>query len=904
MVHFGRILYVAVPAIALAQSVPAPTPSPEVVSDEAVLLSPFEVTTDRDEGYFSPDTLSGGRTNTALKDTPAAISIMNQQFIQDIAATDIYQAEIWNVNAQPTYDPGNATTGSNNRGPNFSFFSRNYFLWYVKSDSFNTERFEFARGPNGVLFGDGNIGGLATTMTKQAYIGKEGLRMSLRFDSYGGYRSSADVHIPVGKRLALRVNLLNDRSTMWQDNSRQYRDGVHLAGTVKITDKTQFRFEGELGDINRQIYVPNYLENASYWNGSARYDGVTAPNTTGTGVARMSTSTYFVNIPGTPEAGYANWSTFYRTTGANLAMQDRVTNNLTDLPRLPRRKLNVMPSDARYLLKYATSTYYLEHRFSDDLFAQLAFNSTRSPYEPNISETAPSAYYLDVNTVLPNGLVNPNYGKPYSDVTLNKTFQMNTVSELRALIAYRFSTKWWKANINAIGGTRFDKFDFDQRRLVRTNGTNPNLAAAENEYHYRVYWDDLTNFGETPNIPGMTFDYRYTNIIHQRKFIDYTQLATVNKFFDDRVTLFLGGRFDQIYQSQQNQVALSATGSPILGATIIPAGSKVAAAVPGAKSKVEKDSTNFNYGAVYNPLSWLGVYYNFSETFGTPDSGNNLIDGTPPGVSHSKSHEYGLKFTPWRGKVYAEVRYYDSIQENLLTTTGAATQINAIWTALGRTDLTGLAYRDTQSLELKGYEFELVGNPTKNIRLMANYSLPRQHKNVDALPGLRGYYAQHLAQWQAAAVTDTTVQTNLTTIETLLRNNASFATTSGFTKYRANFYGTYSFLEGSLKGLSVGGGTNIVGPAKVGSGSTAYDYLYADSYYLLTLNASYSMKIRKARVQFQINVNNLLDEDDTVTTAFASYRQDGQATNPLMYVPSRFRYHNPRQLILSASVSF
>lgn len=903
-------------AFAIKRSPPtqAPAPAPKATTaDEAkpevFELSPLEVRTDRDVGYYAPDTLSGGRTNTALKDTPASLTILNRQFLDDIAATDIYQAEIWTVNAFPTYNPGNATTGSQNRGPNFSFFSRNYFLWYVKSDGYNTERFEFGRGPNGVLFGDGNIGGLASTMTKQAYLHKKGVSLSARVDSYGGYRATADISVPAGDRFALRLNLLHDRGTMWQDHSDQSRDGAHLAGTVKLTGRLQLRFEGEVGDINRQIYSTVYAENSSYWDRTTTYNGgPIAPSTVNTGITRMSaTSPYFVDIPGTPSQGYANWATFYRSTGSTFAMRDYTRSDLpVAVPLLPRRELNLMPPDARYLIDYATSTFYLENRFSDDFFAQVAFNSTRSPYEVRLSESQLNQYYLDVNTVSPNGQPNPNFGKPYGENTLNKTFQMNTVTEYRALLAYRFETRWWKGNINAIAGDRFDKFDFSQRRLVQTNGTNINVTAAENEYHFRQYWDAPVNFGQTPTVAGRTFDYaRYTNLITQRKFIDYGQIATVNKFFNDRLTVFLGGRIDKVYQTQRARISDNpVNGQPVLGATIIPAGAKNAVAVAGAKAVTDKNATNKNYGAVYNVLPWLGVYYNFSQTFSTPDAGNNLIDGGAPGISHSESSEYGLKLNLWNGKVYADARYYDSKQTDALTTTGAAGQINAIWTQLGRTDLNTLAYRDTQSLALKGYEFELVANPTRNLRLIANYSQPQEHKNVDALPGLRGYYAAHVAEWKAAAPTNPTIQTNLTAIETLLQNNTTLATVNNFTKYRANLYATYSVYQGNLKGLAFGGGTNFVGPAKVGSGLTAFDYLYAKSYHLLTAHVSYTTMLWKKQVRWQLNVNNLLDERDPVATSFGNYRVGGLATNPNNFAPNAFRFNDPRQAILSATVSF
>ncbi len=838
------------------------------------------------------------------------MTVINRQFLDDIAAKDVYQAEIWSVNAFPTYNPGNATTGSQNRGPNFSFFSRNYFLWYVKSDGYNTERFEFGRGPNGVLFGDGNIGGLATTMTKQAKFGEKFVTLSGRVDSYGGYRATADVNLPVGEKFALRLNLLGDRGTMWQDNSNQNRDGAHLAATYKISDQTSIRFEGELGNIDRQIYMVNYAENASYWDRSTFYNGVTALSTAtgGPGVARVSTSAqYFVNIPGTPGAGYGNWATFYRSTGSTFAMRDYARTDIpVALPVLPRRELNLMPQDARYLLRYATSTAYLEHRFTDNLFAQVAFNSTRTPYEPRISESGLNQYYIDINTVMPNGAPNPNVGKPYAENTLNKTFQMNTVTEGRAFVAYRFDTKWWKGNVNLLVGERFDKFDFSQRRLVQTNGASANVTNVGNEYHFREYWDNPVNFGELPNVPGATFDYaRYTNLIHQRKFIDYGQLATVNKFFNNRLTVFLGGRRDHVFQTQRARIADDAvTGQPILGATIIPPGGKNAVATAGAKAVTDKNVIGKNGGAVFYVFPWLGVYHNFSQTFATPDAGNNLIDGRAPGISFSGSHETGIKLNLWGEKVYADVRYYNSKQTDALTTTGQAGQINAIWTQLGRTDLNTLAYRDTLSLALNGYEFELVANPTRNLRLMANYSKPTDQRNVDALPGLRGYYAEHAAEWKAAAATNPTIQTNLASIEALLASNATLATVNNFTKYRANLYATYSFYGGSFKGLAAGAGVNLVGPAKVGTGATPFTYLYARSYYLVSGHVAYTLNLKKSQVRFQLNIANALDQRKPIATSFGNYKVQGVTANPDNFAPNAFRFNDPRQLIFSTTVKF
>ena len=889
-----------------AQSVPE---APAQKEPDSIQLSPFEVRSDRDTGYYSRETLQAGRTATELKDTPVALTVLNKQFLDDIAATSLLDAEIWSVNTSPTYNPGLSPTGSNHRGPNFSFFSRNYFLWYVNSDSFSAERFEFGRGPNGVLFGDGNIGGLATTMTKQAYIGRpQSTAITARMDSWGGYRATADISIPAGDRFALRLNLLRDRGTMGQEHSDQDRDGVHLAGTVKLLKNTTFRFEGEAGKVERQRYNTVYAENASYWNGTTFYNGVTPLSTaTGSGIARVNTgSTYFVDISGLP---YMNWATSYRSTGTGFAMRDYIRTDIPNggaLPRLDQRDFNNLPIDSRYELKYKTATVYLEHQFSDDLFAQIAYNYTQTPYESYGDDQSLNQYYIDVNAVLPNGAPNPNFGKPYAENYSQKTHQENTVSEVRGFVAYRFDTGWWKSNINALAGSRFDKFDYWQARLAQTNGTNPNVTNIANEYHVRSYWDDPALYGDEPNIPGKTFDYaHFTNLILQRKFIDYAQLVSVNKFFDDRLTAILGGRIDHVYQTQRSRISDDpTTGAPVLGATYIPEGETKARTVPGGKAVIDRNASNVNAGLVYYVVPWIGLYGNYSETFATPDAGNNLIDGSLPPISHSESKEYGIKFDLLGDKIYADIRYYDSKQKDMISTTSAANQINAIWTQLGRNDLNGLAYRDTQSLILNGFEFEVTANPTKNLRIIANYAIPRDQRNIDALPGLRAYYAAHVDEWKAAAASNTTIQTNLDTIESTLQNNASFALVNGFTKYRANIYGTYTFDTGPMRGLAVGLGGNFVGPSKIGTRASSFDYFWSDSYFLLSGHVSYEAKIFKHDVKLQLNVRNILDQDDPVNTSVGAYHEKGISSNPVVYIPNAYRYNDPREYILTVSTTF
>jgi outer membrane receptor protein involved in Fe transport len=903
----GFASLLAVLCASQAQSQSTTTTSAAINDEEMVNLAPFEVRTDRDVGYYAADTLAGGRTNSSLKDTAAAITVMNRQFIDDIAATDIYQAEIWNVNAFPTYNAQFGTTGNQSRGANFSFFSRNYFLWYTSSDTFSTERFDFSRGPNGVLFGDGNIGGLATTMTKQAKLSKNFSSVKARGDSWGGLRAEADINVSYKDRAALRVALLESRGTMWQDHSDQNRRGAYIAGTIKLFPKTDLRFDGEVGKIENQPYYAFYTDRTSYWDKTTSYNGIGTLNTTvgGPGVSRVSTSgTYLVDIPDS-SISIQNWNTFYRSEGAQIAMRPDSRGDLpVQIPRLSRREQNLAPRNARYELEYATSTIYLEHRFTDGLYAQVAYNATRTPWIASPTDQGLSSIYIDVNTVLPNGQPNPNYGKPYVESAVQTTKQMNTVSEARAFIAYQANTRWWKGNFNLLAGSRFDKFDYEQKRLTWVNNPAiPNVSSVSNEYHFRAYLDQPTpDINPNPSQGAYQFDYtKYQGLTHQRKFIDYYQLASVHKVWDDRITVYLGARSDHVFQSQQSLFGYDALGNPILGGIPTPAPGTQATARAGAYTKIDRTATSRNAGIIYYPIPWIGGYFNYSETFGTPDSGDNLIDGSLPPISKSSSKEYGIKLNLLKDKIYVDARYYDSQQENQVIGSTLGNNFNAIWTALGKPTIP--TYRDTQGYNMRGLEFELVANPTKSIRIMANFSRPLEQKNVDAYPDTKAYYAANAVEWNSSR-NIAAVNTQLTTIENFLRNNANLATSNGFTKYRANFYGTYTFNRGTLKGLAAGTGINYVGPSKIGVKASSFDYFYSQSYYLLSGHVAYNFKFRKRDLSVQLNVTNLLDEDEVVNTSSLVYRLNGVTANPANYVPGNFRFQDPRKIVVSATMKF
>jgi iron complex outermembrane receptor protein len=155
-------------ALTLAAALPAQTLPPTSNAtnstgqkDDPITLSPFEVSTDRDIGYAASTAMSGTRTNELLENLPNAISVLNQDFLQDIGANNFLDAVEFMpgaeniINDQGTRGaPQGARSGNqiSFRGVQTFRQLRDGFVWYVPQDMFNTERIEVSRGPAGVAY--------------------------------------------------------------------------------------------------------------------------------------------------------------------------------------------------------------------------------------------------------------------------------------------------------------------------------------------------------------------------------------------------------------------------------------------------------------------------------------------------------------------------------------------------------------------------------------------------------------------------------------------------------------------------------------------------------------------------------------------------------------------------------
>src|SRR4051812_39081281 len=189
-------------------------PAPSSTGEEAVKLDPFNVSAASDVGFVAANSLAGGRMATALKDTPVAYSVLTSEFLEAFNINDAGKAADFSVNTNQYYNDGLQGTSGNTtvtvriRGQTANSPTRNFFPYSIASDSYNTDRMDFARGANASLFGAGGSSGTLNTVSKQALTTKTIREIRAQLGSWERYRMTVDVNQPLTDKIALRTNLL------------------------------------------------------------------------------------------------------------------------------------------------------------------------------------------------------------------------------------------------------------------------------------------------------------------------------------------------------------------------------------------------------------------------------------------------------------------------------------------------------------------------------------------------------------------------------------------------------------------------------------------------------------------------------------------------------------------------
>jgi len=980
--------------------------STDAAKDETVTLTPFEVNTTKDVGYAAGNTLSGGRVDTPLAITPGSISIMTKEFMEDFNITDMNNAGQWMIG----FDAGTPVPNSNPASESVyqniirgapstdNFPTRNGTINFGNADSYNTERYEFQRGPDTAMFGDGGPGGRQGSSSKRANLNRTATSLSLQGDSWNGWRHTLDYN-KGWDRFGVRFNYLNQNAPGYQSGENKLKRALTLTTTAKLTKNTNMYLSYERSQDWNNLW--------SITNGDAQlaWDGVTVNNdnlttltsaqltAAGLDISRSSNgnaTNMFIYNYGTHDLedyGGNNYRT--RAAIANLRIPYLGNPYLLALPsRRPAirgidPKFSFAPKDNIADRDYDMWEAVIEQRVGN-LFLQGKF--TKNDFDNNTiwSNTSPNNYLIDVNRLTPNGNLNPKYLQPFTDVEQNNLYSQDAIQEYSGLATYRFfKPKWWdyKQQLSLNVSKRETNSENTTRAWRRIdNPANADPFANANKLFYRVYWADpradLAPIFTDPNQSLGVGKWVYLNGIPgavngtsggiTKRTLTHYGLTSQSAFFNEKLAITASYNRDKVGVDLLSPIATGLAGStgPAGGYTAILGYNGVAGAHFTRTQQVHSAAIGFvaypfqfkSEGILKTALSPIGFVFNFAENTQPPGVGTPapLLDGTQPPLTHSRTKDFGLRYSIPGGKAYLTVSTYHTDQIDNPSSFGSRGDIQNLWLALGYTDpalTTNFNYSDPNSRRLEGWEAELTANPTRNITLSMNYSHPLVYI-VRESEDRKLYVAAHRAEWEAglngvakgpnglqtgATGTTGTIQTALNNIDNSLNGLTTGTLQDGQERHRINFNARYRFSEGALKGLGLVGGVQYRGHIKSGSrdarlkfgipdttGSpaptvaqntaAAWDYLWTKGYWKnsLTAGANYTRRFGKYNWRFQLNVTNLLNTLDPIWgrsglgnaayfTASSNLLNAGNARTQFLY---SFTNPDPRKFTFTTTVSF
>jgi hypothetical protein len=474
-------------ASAAAPADPAP-PTPA----ETVQMTPFEVSSAGDRGYFGANTMSGTRINSKLEDLANSITVVTKEQMSDFALLDLN--DIFNHEAG-TEGTGNFTDFSFDRNfvshdntelnPGGANRIRGIGAANITFGSFETsgrtpidpvdiDAVEISRGPNSSLFGIGNAAGTVNTVRSSANLLRDRSTLATRVDSNEGYRASLDLNRVLKKdRLAIRGSAVFQHDGFALKPSGA--DSERYNGMVRFRPFKHTSISGSYAYYHFYGNRPNTTtprDGITQWRdaGSPTWDPVTATAKVN-GVSRAGLPTSLARVDRTytllylDQTGVQHWTfgqstTTNNPTGVN-GNRMLVSPSFDTVRAQPLIQNYFRPLTSKAIYDWSEINLSAPNRVDDrsrissvlvdqailtgprhQLAVQLGwFREDSDRNSRNIyagTSGIASALQIDVNERLLDGRTNPNFLRPYYNAAVPvSTFAPLLRDTYRGQLAYK-----------------------------------------------------------------------------------------------------------------------------------------------------------------------------------------------------------------------------------------------------------------------------------------------------------------------------------------------------------------------------------------------------------------------------------------------------------------------------------
>lgn len=712
-------VFLVLPALATLASAAEPAAPVPQGGEAPITLSPFTVTAGSEVGYVATSSLAGSRLSTPLKNIASQIDVMTPEFLSDIGAVNLTDALEFSSNTgganQQNAGPNSSSDDVRNEGRARGFdavtISSDFFATGLPSDFYNVERLTIANGPQSVLFGLGNAGGVLDVTTKKAQM-KNAYSLEFRADAEGSLRSVADVNqMLVKQRLAVRLVGLRGRENEFIDGG--YKDSNRLFGSATWQPRrtTTVRASAERASLKlsaatnfvSQNFVGPWVNAGRplYDNSRGNLDIVNASNPI---FSRNATIPRIVSYDPSGVLTVRSWNGAAVTKGPHqqAGVVDNRDRSLVDG--------SIFPTDADPRVASRLNDIdgwvlrgTIEHQLAENLFLEVGANyEKRREMAGGLFNPAEGINILgDPNRFLPGGTAaapqtaaNPNVGRLYIEALPNGTERQDITREGRLSLSYEFDfAKKMQGGTGRLGRHRLVGL-FSQREDRSLSQANRGMVVGNTSFtsgdalnntrtiRMRYYLDPARGntgagalqdsvfgpwtFSDAPT--GQTFETRLFNhpagssgvVTGNRAEVLTQMLAVQSDFWRERVNLFFGFRSDAV---EVYDVAASSNVRQDLAVAGDRQGLyrnlRTAHFAPTALSDTTGRSKS--YGAVVHPLPWLSVFFSQSQNYALPPGYRGPDDVPLPGT-YSDGRDYGIRAEFWSGKLSARLNFYEETQ--------------------------------------------------------------------------------------------------------------------------------------------------------------------------------------------------------------------------------------------------
>ncbi|HEY3756680.1 MAG TPA: TonB-dependent receptor plug domain-containing protein [Opitutaceae bacterium] len=625
---------------------PAAAPSTTTSSDQdqAIVLNPFTVSTERDEGYAATNEISGSRVNAPLKDVPVPIDVITSQFISDIGATDLRSALKYDSgimletqndleNSGGTYAGGPYGPGGVNnpqgltsnidavqlkvRGFVTTNVLRDGFLREASSDAANIDRVEVVYGPNALLYGTGNFGGVVDYLTKQPQNDRAE-SFSLSVGTYDFLRADFDVTGPIDPKSHLDYRITG----AWEnsDTNVDYQKNHHYFIAPVVTwspfTGTQLTVDTEYLNSKQSGYGFQALR-------AVQGSGATPVNND------QIEATAFYYPPG------ADPRTF-NLSGPDTFNDQQEENIEVKLTQVFLQGHDWIPEIAGLAGFNHSQTNFSTRNVNGEITGPIAAGAPGSDLATTITTNTlgnslggqGSNNGNLVFGTLPASVVEYQWGAGHQDAYRNQERLELTARE------DVFAGHWYHFDDTVLGGESQLYNDLTSYTYATTPGEYSYLSPTSTKpIHYGVQ-------GDGKGDPGL-FENDYNNV--NKGWDQAYYLNNYAKLFDSRVILMDGVRRDKMDGWSTNDSVTNPGSAPTIST---------------ARSSTEL-AKSYQNGIMVEITKNLSIYGLKAEGF-EPNFGglHKATDGSPVGANYAKSREEGIKFDFMDGKISGRISHY------------------------------------------------------------------------------------------------------------------------------------------------------------------------------------------------------------------------------------------------------